>query len=82
MFMPKKRILMVEDAAGLTRLLKLNLEETGQYEVLSVKADEDALEAARLFRPDLVLLDVVMSKPVELQELMDQLEIQLETNRE
>jgi two-component system, OmpR family, response regulator len=56
----KKRILVVDDEASFTRLLKLNLEQTGDYEVLTENAPAQAVSAARRFKPDLVLLDVMM----------------------
>ena len=62
--MKKKRILLVDDEVGFTRLLKLNLEQTNGYEVRVENWAEDALSAAREFRPDLVLLDVVMPRMI------------------
>jgi len=50
----------VDDEAGLTRMLKLNLELHGEYEVHEVNFPRQAREAARNFRPDLILLDVMM----------------------
>jgi CheY-like chemotaxis protein len=58
--MKKKRILVVDDEVSFTRLLKLNLEQTEDYEVQIENGGERALKAAREFRPDLILLDVVM----------------------
>jgi CheY-like chemotaxis protein len=60
--MPKKRILLVDDEQSLTTLLKLNLEETGNYEVRVENWPEDALDAAREFKPDLILLDIIMPR--------------------
>jgi len=60
--MAKKRILLVDDEKSLTTLLKLNLEETGQYEVRAENWAEDAVGAAREFKPDLILLDIVMPR--------------------
>jgi CheY-like chemotaxis protein len=60
--MAKKRILIVDDEKSLTNLLKLNLEETGQYEVRVENWPEDAIQAAREFKPDLVLLDIIMPR--------------------
>jgi CheY-like chemotaxis protein len=60
--MAKKRILLVDDEKSLTSLLKLNLEETGNYEVRTENWPEDALPAARAFKPDLVLLDLIMPR--------------------
>lgn len=62
--MKKKRILLVDDEVSFTRLLKLNLEQTDGYEVRVENWAEDALTAAREFRPDLVLLDVVMPRMI------------------
>ena len=60
--MNKKRILIVDDEISFTRLLKLNLEQTNDYVVRVENWAEDALPAAREFRPDLVLLDVMMPR--------------------
>jgi CheY-like chemotaxis protein len=58
--MSKKRILVVDDEPSITRLLKLNLEQTGRYEVRVENLGAKAYEAAKEFLPDLVLLDVMM----------------------
>ncbi|MCX6910246.1 MAG: response regulator [Verrucomicrobia bacterium] len=58
--MEKKRILVVDDEVGFTRMVRLNLEQTGTYEVKEVNEGKAALATARTFRPDLILLDVVM----------------------
>jgi CheY-like chemotaxis protein len=41
-------------------MIKLNLEQTGRYEVRTENLGRKAIEAAREFRPDLILLDVMM----------------------
>lgn len=56
----KKRILVVDDEASITRLLKINLETTQEYEVLAENSASHALAAAREFQPNLILLDVLM----------------------
>jgi CheY-like chemotaxis protein len=56
----KKRILVVDDEPSFTRLLKLNLEQTGHYEVRTENRPTAALAAAGEFHPDLILLDVMM----------------------
>ena len=56
----KKKVLLVDDEKSFTTLLKLNLEETGRYEVRAVNLGEDALPAAREFKPDIMLLDLIM----------------------
>ncbi len=60
--MAKKRILLVDDEKSFTTLLKLNLEETGNYEVRVENWAEDAYGAAKEFKPDLVLLDIIMPR--------------------
>ncbi|HID48826.1 MAG TPA: response regulator [Chromatiales bacterium] len=56
----KKRILVVDDEPALTRMIKLNLERTGNYEVRTENEGSMAIPAAREFKPDLILLDVMM----------------------
>jgi CheY-like chemotaxis protein len=58
--MPKKRILVVDDEPSFTRIVRLNLEKTGDYEVREANDGRSALALAREFLPHLVLLDVVM----------------------
>jgi len=56
----KKRIMIIDDEVGITRLLKLNLEQTNQFEVHTENDSTQALAAAEEFMPDLVLMDVMM----------------------
>ena len=56
----KKRILVVDDEVALTRMVKLNLERTGDYEVRTENKGAMTVPAAREFKPDLILLDVMM----------------------
>ncbi|WP_295880257.1 response regulator [uncultured Thiohalocapsa sp.] len=58
--MSKKRILLVDDEPALTRMLRLNLEQTGRFEVREENRGTNALRAAREFQPDLIFLDVMM----------------------
>jgi len=60
--MEKKRILIIDDETGFTRLLKLTLEKTGKYVVREESDGTKAREVAREFKPDLILLDIVMPK--------------------
>jgi two-component system, OmpR family, response regulator len=56
----QKRILVVDDEPSITRLLKLNLEQTGDYLVRTENDSKASLAAAEEFHPDLILLDVMM----------------------
>lgn len=58
--MAKKKLLLVDDEVSFTRLLKLNLERTGKFEVRTENKGTEAAQAARAFRPDLIILDVIM----------------------
>lgn len=62
--MPRKpdfRILAVDDEEPILELLKYNLEKAG-YEVRTAVNGELAVELAKRFRPNLVLLDIMMPK--------------------
>jgi CheY-like chemotaxis protein len=56
----KRRILVVDDQACNTQLVKQYLEATGIYEVREENEARAALAAAEAFHPQLVLLDVMM----------------------
>ncbi len=58
--MAKKKILVVDDEASLTRMLRRNLEATGKYEVREENSGIHAYKTAREFQPDMIMLDVVM----------------------
>jgi CheY-like chemotaxis protein len=68
----KKRILVVDDDPAITRLVRINLERTGLYEVRTENLGRRTIEAAREFRPDLILLDVIMPGMLG-SEIADQL---------
>lgn len=53
------RVLVVDDEESILELLKYNLEKAG-YEVRTAPDGVKAIEIARRFRPDLVLLDIMM----------------------
>ena len=60
--MNKKRLLVIDDESGFTRLLKLTLEKTGNFIVREENEGTNAWLTAREFRPDIVFLDIVMPK--------------------
>jgi len=58
--MATKRILIIDDEAGFTNLVKLNLEQTRRFVVGVVNESVDAMAVAEEFKPQLILLDVMM----------------------
>lgn len=59
--MQPKKILLVEDDAALAEVYRSRLELEG-FELKHVANGEEALSAAVEFRPDLIVLDVMMPK--------------------
>ena len=60
--MNPKRVLIVDDESGFTRLLKLTLEKSGGYVVREENDGTRAWLVAREFEPDIIFLDIVMPK--------------------
>lgn len=58
--MDKTRVMIVDDEEDFIKITKLNLEETGQYEVLALSTAKDIISQAHIFRPDVILLDILM----------------------
>lgn len=56
----KKKILLVDDDESITRTLKLFLDRRGGYEVRTENRGSETVQVARDFRPDLIVLDIVM----------------------
>jgi len=56
----KRRILIVDDDANSTHLVKILLERSGPYLVLEENDAAKANQTAHSFKPDLILLDIVM----------------------
>jgi len=76
--MGKTKILVVDDEERLTKMVKLNLERTGNYEIRTENLATNALNAARDFKPDLILLDIMMpdvSGEVIAQQILDDEEL-------
>ena len=58
----KSRVLIVDDDADSTHLVKILLEKTGNYVVLEENDPDQAHQSARNFGPDAILLDIMMPK--------------------
>lgn len=57
--MVARKILLVDQEAQITQLVRKALERTGRYSVQSQPPGPLALATARLFQPDLILLDLL-----------------------
>lgn len=57
----KKRILLIEDEHEISLIMKMRL-ESGGYEVREAFDGQEGLKAARSWKPDLILLDLVLPK--------------------
>jgi len=71
--MPKHKILVVDDEVDFTKLIKSNLEETGKYEVLALLDANDIISQVHIFKPDIILLDIIMPgiKGIEVCEMLN-----------
>jgi CheY-like chemotaxis protein len=69
----KRRVLIVDDDANSTHLVKILLERSGPYLVLEENDPAKADETAHSFRPDVILLDIIMPK-IDGGELATQIE--------
>lgn len=55
----KKRVLVVDDEAGILNFVRINLKIAG-YEVITTASGEEALELVKSHNPDIMLLDILM----------------------
>lgn len=58
--MEKKKILIIDDEVNFTQMVKLSLAATGKYIVRIENKGSGGLAAAKEFKPDLILLDIMM----------------------
>lgn len=56
----KKKVLVIDDEVDLLKIIKLNLEETDSYEVSTLSSARDIVSQVRIFKPDIILLDILM----------------------
>jgi two-component system, OmpR family, response regulator len=59
-FQKLEKILIIDDDKDLLIIIKLALEEIGKYSVLCCSSGVEALKEAKTFKPDLIILDVMM----------------------
>ena len=57
----KKKILIIDDEEDYALLLKMRLESSGNYEVAAFTQAKDIINRMHVFKPDVILLDLLMS---------------------
>lgn len=60
--MEKKKILIIDDEPDFCKLVKINLELIGDFEVFTALDGKQGLELAKKLQPDLILLDIMMPR--------------------
>lgn len=58
--MARRKILIIDDESEFCQLVRTHLELDGKLEVFTANSGKDGLEAAKHFRPDIILLDIMM----------------------
>ena len=76
----KKKILFVDDEASLLKLLKLNVEAAGPYEVRVESSGVRAVETALDFKPNIIFLDLIMPD-IEGSEVADRIRAESALNK-
>ena len=58
--MKKYKVMVIDDEEDFLKIVKLNLETTDRYEVLTLSTAKDMIIEVHRFRPDVILLDLLM----------------------
>jgi len=58
----KKKILLIDDEENFCFFVRHNLEQAGEFEVITANSGEEGISLAGERKPDLILLDIVMPK--------------------
>ena len=56
-----RKVLIADDEPDILEILKYNLVNEG-YQVITAKDGDEAVEKAKIFLPDIVVLDIMMTK--------------------
>lgn len=56
----KYRVLIIDDEEDFCYFVKNNLEDTGEFDVLTANNGEQGIAVAKEVSPDLILLDIIM----------------------
>jgi two-component system alkaline phosphatase synthesis response regulator PhoP len=58
--MEKTKVMIVDDEPDFLRMVKLNLEATDKYEVLTLSKAKNIVSEVHNFKPDIILIDLLM----------------------
>jgi len=58
--MDKKKIMVIDDNEDFLKMIRLNLEGGGKFEVLTLSNVKDTPSMLKMFKPDIILLDLIM----------------------
>jgi len=58
--MDKKRILIIDDEKDFLTIVKMNLEKTDKYTVMTLSNAKDIISQIHAFKPEVILLDLLM----------------------
>ncbi|MDD5422089.1 MAG: response regulator [Candidatus Omnitrophota bacterium] len=58
--MDKRKVLIVDDEEDFLMITKLNLEDSGKYEVMTLSDANGIVAQVNSFEPDVILLDILM----------------------
>lgn len=58
--MEKKRVLVIDNDESVCVFVKVKLEKTGNYSVLALKDGKNVITKVHSFKPDIILLDLIM----------------------
>ena len=58
----RKKILLIDDEEDFCFFVRQNLEQAGEFEVITANCGEEGINLARERQPDLILLDIIMPK--------------------
>ncbi|MBL7131529.1 MAG: response regulator [Candidatus Omnitrophica bacterium] len=56
----KKKVMVVDDEFDFLKIVKLNLEQAGEYEVMTLLNPKEIIQKLHQFKPNIILLDILM----------------------
>ena len=58
--MERKKVLMIDDERGFCNVVKMNLQLTQKFDVVTAFNGKEGIKLAKKIKPDIVLLDIMM----------------------